>query len=79
VDEVGCRPLDRQEANLFFRLIFARNERRSIVFTSNKHVRASPEIFAGDEVLARAILDRLLQTSSPALRRRTPPANSYTG
>jgi len=28
--------------------------------TSNKHVRDWPEIFAGDEVLATAILDRLL-------------------
>jgi DNA replication protein DnaC len=60
VDEVGFRPLDRHEANLFFRLISARYERGSIVLTSNKHVRDWPEIFAGDEVLATAILDRLL-------------------
>ena len=61
VDEVGFRPLDRHEANLFFRLISARYERGSIVLTSNKHVRDWPEIFAGDEVLATAILDRLLR------------------
>lgn len=60
VDEVGFRPLDRNEANLFFRLISARYERGSIVLTSNKHVRDWPEIFAGDEILATAILDRLL-------------------
>jgi DNA replication protein DnaC len=60
VDEVGFRPLDRHEANLFFRLISARYEKGSIVLTSNKHVRDWPEIFAGDEVLATAILDRLL-------------------
>jgi len=62
VDEVGFRPLDRHEANLFFRLISARYERGSIVLTStsNKHVRDWPEIFAGDEVLATTILDRLL-------------------
>jgi DNA replication protein DnaC len=60
VDEVGFRPLDRHEANLFFRLISARYERGSIVLTSNKHVRDWPEVFAGDEVLATAILDRLL-------------------
>jgi DNA replication protein DnaC len=60
VDEVGFRPLDRMEANLFFRLVSARYERGSIVLTSNKHVRDWPEIFAGDEILTTAILDRLL-------------------
>jgi DNA replication protein DnaC len=60
VDEVGFRPLDRMEANLFFRLVSARYERGSIVLTSNKHVRDWPAIFAGDEILTTAILDRLL-------------------
>jgi DNA replication protein DnaC len=60
VDEVGFRPLDRVEANLFFRLVSARYERGSIMLTSNKHVRDWPEIFAGDEILTTAILDRLL-------------------
>jgi DNA replication protein DnaC len=60
VDEVGFRPLDRLEANLFFRLVSARYEKGSIILTSNKHVRDWPEIFANDEVLTTAILDRLL-------------------
>jgi DNA replication protein DnaC len=60
IDEIGFRPLDRLEANLFFRLVSARYERGSIVLTSNKHVRDWPEIFAGDEILTTAILDRLL-------------------
>lgn len=60
IDEVGFRPLDRMEANLFFRLVSARYERGSIVLTSNKHVRDWPAIFAGDEILTTAILDRLL-------------------
>ncbi len=60
VDEVGFRPLDRHEANLFFRLVSARYEKGSVVLTSTKHVRDWPEIFAGDEVLTTAILDRLL-------------------
>ena len=60
IDEVGFRPLDRLEANLFFRLVSARYEKGSIILTSNKHVRDWPEIFAGDEVLTTAILDRLL-------------------
>jgi len=60
IDEIGFRPLDRHEANLFFRLVSARYEKGSIVLTSNKHVRDWPEIFAGDEILTTAILDRLL-------------------
>jgi DNA replication protein DnaC len=60
IDEVGFRPLDRIEANLFFRLVSTRYERGSIVLTSNKHVRDWPAIFAGDEILTTAILDRLL-------------------
>ena len=53
-------PLDRQEANLFFRLVSTRYEKGSIILTSNKHVRDWPEIFADDEILTTAILDRLL-------------------
>jgi len=60
IDEVGFRPLDRQEANLFFRLVSARYEKGSIILTSNKHVRDWPDIFADDEILTTAILDRLL-------------------
>ncbi len=60
IDEIGFRPLDRHEANLFFRLVSARYEKGSIILTSNKHVRDWPEIFAGDEILTTAILDRLL-------------------
>jgi DNA replication protein DnaC len=60
IDEVGFRPLDRTEVNLFFRLVSTRYERGAIVLTSNKHVRDWPDIFAGDEILTTAILDRLL-------------------
>jgi DNA replication protein DnaC len=60
IDEVGFRPLDRTQANLIFRLVSARYERRSIVLTSNKHVRDWPIVFADDELLTTAILDRLL-------------------
>ena len=45
----------------FFRLVSARYEKGSIILTSNKHVRDRPEIFAGDEILTTAILDRLLR------------------
>jgi hypothetical protein len=50
----------RMEAAAGIRLVSTRYERGSILLTSNKHVRDWPEIFAGDEILTTAILDRLL-------------------
>jgi DNA replication protein DnaC len=59
IDEIGYLPLSRDEASLFFRLITRRYERASLVLTSNKSFVDWGEIF-GDQVLATAILDRLL-------------------
>jgi len=55
--------MTRQEASLFFRLVSHRYERGSILITTNKGIRDWPELLAGDEVLATAILDRLLHRS----------------
>jgi DNA replication protein DnaC len=63
IDEVGFEPMSRHEASLFFRLVSYRYGRGSILITSNKGIRDWPEILAGDEVLATAILDRLLHRS----------------
>jgi DNA replication protein DnaC len=63
IDEMGFEPLSRQEASLFFRLVSHRYQRGSILITTNKGVRDWPELLAGDEVLATAILDRLLHRS----------------
>jgi DNA replication protein DnaC len=63
IDEVGFEPMTRQEASLFFRLVSYRYQRGSILITTNKGIRDWPEILAGDEVLATAILDRLLHNS----------------
>ena len=60
VDELGFETMDRQEASLFFRLITYRYERGAILITTNKSIRDWTELLAGDEVLAAAILDRLL-------------------
>lgn len=60
VDEVGYRPLSSKEASLFFSFISKRYETSSIILTSNKSVREWPDLFAGDEVLTSAVLDRLL-------------------
>lgn len=59
VDEVGYLPLERDEANLVFQLISKRYEKGSILLTSNKSFSEWGQVF-GDEVLATAILDRLL-------------------
>jgi DNA replication protein DnaC len=63
VDEIGFEPMNRQDASLLFRLVSYRYQRGSIVLTTNKGIRDWPEILAGDEVLATAILDRLLHRS----------------
>lgn len=60
LDELGFQVLDRHDAHLLFKVVSYRYERASTVITSNKGIRDWPEILAGDEVLATAILDRLL-------------------
>ena len=52
-------PMSREEASLFFRLLCRRYEKASLVLTSNKSFLDWGDIF-GDQVLATAILDRLL-------------------
>lgn len=59
VDEVGYLPLDRAEANMVFQLVSRRYERGSIIITSNKAFTEWGAVL-GDDVLATAILDRLL-------------------
>ena len=59
VDEVGYQPLERAEANLVFQVISKRYEKGSIILTSNKTFGEWGQVY-GDEVLATAILDRLL-------------------
>ena len=49
----------REEASLFFRLLARRYERASLIVTTNKSFVDWGEIF-DDQVLATAILDRLL-------------------
>jgi DNA replication protein DnaC len=60
VDELGFGPMTRQEASLFFRLVSYRYGRGAMLVTTNKSIRDWTELLAGDEVLAAAILDRLL-------------------
>jgi DNA replication protein DnaC len=59
VDEAGYLPVTTQEAHLFFQFVCARYEKSSIIITSNKSFTDWQELF-GDQVIATAILDRLL-------------------
>lgn len=59
LDEIGYLPMSREEASLFFRLVTRRYEKASTILTSNKSYSDWGEIF-GDQVIATAILDRLL-------------------
>jgi DNA replication protein DnaC len=62
VDEVGYLPVNAQEAYLFFQFISYRYEKNSTIITSNKSFIDWQELF-GDNVIASAILDRLLHHS----------------
>jgi DNA replication protein DnaC len=60
VDEIGFQPMSRLEASLLFRLVSHRYQRGSTLITTKKAVKDWPEILAGDDVTATALLDRLL-------------------
>jgi DNA replication protein DnaC len=62
VDELGYLPFERRAAHLFFQLVNRRYERGSMMITTNQRVSEWGTMF-GDEVLATAILDRLLHHS----------------
>lgn len=60
IDELGFQTMDRRDAHLLFQVISYRYEKTSTIITSNKSIREWPDMLAGDEVLATALLDRLL-------------------
>jgi DNA replication protein DnaC len=60
IDEVGYTKLSLEQARHFFELVAARYEHGSIVLTSNTSFAGWGSILGGDEVLATALLDRLL-------------------
>jgi DNA replication protein DnaC len=64
IDELGFEPMNRQDASLFFRLVTYRYSRGAFLITTNKSVREWTELLAGDEVLATAVLDRLLHRAN---------------
>ena len=62
IDELGYLPFEKRSAHLFFQLIARRYEKASTLITTNQVVTQWGTVF-GDDVLAAAILDRLLHHS----------------
>ncbi len=60
IDEVGYTKLSPEQAHHFFELVAARYEHGSIILTSNTSFAGWGQLLGGDEVLATALLDRLL-------------------
>lgn len=63
IDEVGYAAMDDEVAHYFFQIISNRYEKGSIILTSNKSYGSWGDVF-GSNVVATAILDRLLHHSS---------------
>jgi DNA replication protein DnaC len=63
LDEMGYLPLERSVATFLFQLVAKRYEKGAIILTSNKSFSEWGELFT-DQVLATALLDRLLHHSS---------------
>ena len=60
LDELGYLPIDKRGADLMFQVVAGRYECGSIVITTNRVFREWGKIFDVDNMLATAIIDRLM-------------------
>jgi DNA replication protein DnaC len=63
---VFCRDFTKDASRIFFQLVSKKYEKTSCIVTTNKPFELWGEIF-NDEIVASAILDRLLHHSHPVL------------
>lgn len=63
IDEVGFSEISPLESKLFFQLIDLRYSKRSTIITSNMTFEKWPQILGNDEMITKAVLDRLLHHS----------------
>lgn len=63
IDEVGFNEVSPLESKLFFQLIDLRYTKRSTILTSNMTFDKWPQILGNDEMITKAILDRILHHS----------------
>lgn len=59
IDELGFIPFERSGGELLFNLLAERYERRATIITTNLPFAEWVKVFAGDEKLTTALLDRL--------------------
>jgi DNA replication protein DnaC len=84
IDEVGYTRLSEAQARHFFELVAARYEHGSMILTSNTSFAQWGQLLGGDEILATALLDRLLHhaeviaISGRSYRMKERQANSGT-
>ena len=64
IDEIGYLPMAREQANLFFQVVARRYEKGAMILTSNLSFGSWDQAFAGETVLAAAMLDRVLHHAS---------------
>lgn len=64
IDEIGYLPMAREQANLFFQVVARRYEKGKMILTSNLGFDSWDQAFAGETVLAAAMLDRVLHHAS---------------
>ncbi len=63
IDEVGFNEISPLEAKILFQLIDMRYNKRSTIFTTNMTFDKWPQILGNDEMITKAILDRILHYS----------------
>ncbi len=64
IDEIGYLPVAREQANLFFQMVARRYEKGAMILTSNLTFGSWDQAFAGETVLAAAMLDRVRHHAS---------------